>query len=72
MLIYQNRVSIWIDHHEASRAGGAFVCFSNHAHATIFELTLQLSNVGAPINPGWQLAYTLSSCCGLQACDVLS
>jgi hypothetical protein len=45
VLIYQNRVSIRIDNHKASRASRAFVCFCNHVYATIFELALQLSNV---------------------------
>src|SRR6266540_4268453 len=45
VLIYQNRVSIWISNHEASRASRAFVCFCNHVYATIFELALQLSNI---------------------------
>jgi hypothetical protein len=45
VLIYQNRVSIWIDNHKAGWASGAFVCFCNHVNATIFELALQLSNV---------------------------
>ena len=45
VLVYQNRVSIWIRNHKASRASSAFVCFGNHIYATIFELALQLSNV---------------------------
>src|SRR6185503_2758551 len=45
VLIYQNRVPIWINNHKASRANRAFVCFCNHVDATIFELALQLSNV---------------------------
>src|SRR6266480_5083773 len=45
VLIYQNRVSIRINNHKASRASRAFVCFYDHVYATIFELTLQLSNV---------------------------
>ena len=39
------RVPVWINHHKASRASRAFVCFYDHVYATIFELTLQLSNV---------------------------
>jgi hypothetical protein len=45
VLVYQNRVSIWIDNHKASRASGAFLCFGNHVYAIRFELALQLSNV---------------------------
>jgi len=45
VLIYQNRVSIWIDNHKAGRANRAFVCFCNHVYATRFELALQLANV---------------------------
>ena len=45
VLIYQNRVSVWINNHKASRASRAFVCFRNQFYATIFELALQFSNV---------------------------
>jgi hypothetical protein len=38
VLIYQNRVSIWINNHKASWASRAFVCFRNHVYATRFEL----------------------------------
>lgn len=44
MLVYQNRISIWISNHEAGRADSAFVRFGKYDYATIFELTLQRSN----------------------------
>ena len=44
VLVYQNRVSIRINNHKASRASRAFVCFHNHVYAALFEPALQLSN----------------------------
>jgi hypothetical protein len=45
VLIYQDRVAIWINNHKAGRPRRAFVCFCNHIHATVFELALQLAHV---------------------------
>lgn len=45
VLIYQNRVPVRVYHHQAGRAGRAFVRLCNHLYAARFELALQLSNV---------------------------
>ncbi len=49
MLIYQNRIAVWIDDHKTRRSRRRFICFGLDCYALCFELALEIANVGEDI-----------------------
>ena len=49
MLIHQNRIAIRIDNNETGRAGRIFVCFRLYSDPFVFELPLEVPDIGKRI-----------------------